>query len=130
MNGGSAPPRLVSPAPPVLQAIRSEMSRRQLTVHDRLLFSVAAELGAEPVGVPGLNAGVFYPPTAPPPAVAMLAPSAAVRRRPTTGTLRCLVLLVDFSDNPARRPPADFQTMLFAPGTGSLHDFCDCPGCS
>jgi immune inhibitor A len=123
MSRVSPRPLCVSPSPDVLRAIRGEMSSRQLTVHDRLLFSVAAELAAEPVGVHGLNSGVFYPPAALPAAVAGLAPSVAVRSRPTTGTLRCLVLLVDFSDNPASRSPQDFQNMLFAPGTGSLRDF-------
>lgn len=113
----------VSPAPEVLQSIRQEMDNRGLTIHDRLLPTVAAELAAEPVGTRGLNAGIFYPPTAPPAAVAGLAPSLAVRSRPTTGTLRCLVLLVDFADNPGTRPAQQFQDMLFSPGTGSLHDF-------
>src|SRR5262249_30250743 len=45
---------------------------------------------------------------------------------PTHGTLRCLVLLVDFSDNPGQRAAADFQQMLFSKGTyptGSMYDF-------
>jgi M6 family metalloprotease-like protein len=61
-----------------------------------------------------------------PPAVAALAPSLAVRRRPTTGKMACLVLLVDFKDNPGSRTPADFQEMLFsekAYPTGSMRDF-------
>ena len=114
------------PSPAVARAIRAEMKRRKLMPADRRLISVAANLGAEPLGVPGLNQGIFYPPISIPDRLASLAPSRAVRARPTTGKLNCLVLLVDFTDNPGSRPPADIDGMLFSRGTyatGSMHDF-------
>ncbi len=119
-------PLFVGPSPEVLKAIRAEMKKRKLTVHDRRLASVASSLVAEPVGVPGLNAGIFYPEEALPTRAARLALSRAVRSRPTTGTLRCLVLLVDFSDNPGSRSPQEFRDMLFSQGsypTKSMRDF-------
>jgi immune inhibitor A len=78
------------------------------------------------MGKPGFNQGIFYPEYDLPRAVARFAPSEAVRSRPTTGKLKCLVLLVDFSDNQGSRPASDFQDMLFSQGThptGSLRDF-------
>src|SRR5262245_1768398 len=119
-------PQFVAPSPEVLRAIREEMSRRNLTINDRRMASVTADLGAEPVGVRGLNEGIFYPETVLPARVAGLAPSLAVRSRPTTGALRCLVLLVDFPDNVGNRGRAEFQDMLFSLATyptGSLRDF-------
>lgn len=119
-------PLFVGPSPEVLKAIRAEMKSRRLTVQDRRLPAVASALGAELVGAPGLNEGIFYPAEALPKRVAGLAPSRAVRSRPTKGSLRCLVLLVDFSDNPGHRDPQDFRNMIFAQGTyptGSLRDF-------
>lgn len=119
-------PLFVGPHPDVVKTIRAEMRKRKLTVRDRLMVSVASALGAELAGLPRLNEGVFYPQEALPTRVAHLAPSVAVRSRPTTGTLRCLVLLVDFSDNQGQRSTAEFQDMLFSQGsyaTGSMRDY-------
>ncbi|HEY7116675.1 MAG TPA: M6 family metalloprotease domain-containing protein [Tepidisphaeraceae bacterium] len=117
-------PLRVAPAPEVLKAIRKEMKAKRITPADRRLPIVAAELVAEPVGKKGLNEGIFYPPVID--GRAGLAPLAAARSRPTTGTARLLVLLVDFSDNPGSRPASDFADMLFSQGTyatGSMYDF-------
>src|SRR5262249_51144048 len=97
-----------------------------LGFEDRRMPTVAASLAVEPMNTWGWNEGIFYPPLAPPASLADLAPSEAVRSRPTHGTLRCLVLLVDFADNPGQRAAADFQQMLFSKGTyptGSMYDF-------
>ncbi len=109
-----------------MKAIRARMRQRKLSVHDRRIPAVAMSLGAEPIGSPGFNEGIFYPETALPSRLAAMAPSRAVRTRPTTGALRVLVLLVDFSDNPGGRSPSDFRDMLFSVGTyatGSMRDF-------
>src|SRR5262249_38233582 len=93
---------------------------------DRRMEFISAELAAEPIRVPGFNEGIFYPPQRLPRMAAGLSPSEAVRSRPKTGKLRCLVLLVDFSDNKGSRPAQEFQDMLFSQGTyatGSLRDF-------
>lgn len=119
-------PLRVGPSPTVLAAIRREMKKRKLTGNDRRMPSVVISLAAEPVGARGLNQGIFYPETELPAHAAAMAPSLAVRSRPTTGTLRILVLLVDFSDNRGNRPAEDVRAMLFARGTypsGSMYDF-------
>lgn len=124
----SSRPLLVGPSPEVLKAIRAEMKKRGFTTRDRRLASVTSNLAIEPVGTPGLNEGIFYPEDALPRAVsrAGLAPSLAVRSRPTTGSLRLLILLVDFADNKGTRNPNDYKNMLFSQGTyptGSMRDF-------
>ena len=50
----------------------------------------------------------------------------AVPKRAVSGTVRVIVLLVDFPDKPATRNPHEFEDMLFSTGTfqtGSLNDF-------
>jgi len=120
-------PAAAPPSPEVLHSIRADMERRGLNVLDRRMPSVTMALIVEPVDVPGLNEGIFYYEAALPQRVAaFVSPSRAVRGRPTTGRLTCLVLLVDFADNPGIRPPADIGNMLFstkAYATGSLRDF-------
>jgi len=119
-------PRLVAPSPEVLKSLQSEIKSKKLNPRDRRMRSVAISLAAEPVGVKGLNQGVFYAEEALPPGIALAAPSRAVRKRVTTGSLKCLVLLVDFPDNPGQRPAQEFKDMLFSLGsypTGSLRDF-------
>lgn len=119
-------PQLVAPSPAVLKAIRSEMKKRGLTEKDRRIPSVARTLGAEQLDVAGLNEGIFYPEEDLPQFTLGLAPSAAIRKHPTTGAMKCLVLLVDFVDNPGQRLANDFRDMLFSAGThatGSMHDF-------
>jgi immune inhibitor A len=49
-----------------------------------------------------------------------------VPKKPVTGDLRLIVLLVDFEDNVGRRPPQEYDDMLFSENvflTGSLRDF-------
>jgi immune inhibitor A len=116
----------IPPHPKVLKAITSEMRARRLSGSDRHMASVAAALAAEPVGVEGLNQGLFYPPAAPAAGGPPLAPTRTARSRPTKGRMKCLVVLVDFTDNPGQRPPEEFRAMLFSQGqypTGSMRDF-------
>jgi hypothetical protein len=81
----SVPAQCVPPHPRVLKAIQSEMRARRLSASDRHLASVAAALAAEPVGVEGLNQGLFYPPSPPAARGPALAPTRAARSRPTKG---------------------------------------------
>jgi immune inhibitor A len=90
------------------------------------MTSVAAALAAEPIGVEGLNQGLFYPPSAPAAAGPALAPTRVARSRPTKGQMKCLVVLIDFKDNQGKRPVEEFREMLFSRGqfsTGSMRDF-------
>ncbi|MBE7416519.1 MAG: M6 family metalloprotease domain-containing protein [Ideonella sp.] len=77
---------------------------------------VAAD-GQRPLG---FNDGVFYPPSALPLASApanrpLRAARMARATKPRKRRLHALALLVDFADNPGRRPAAEFQRMLFDP---------------
>ena len=119
---------LCPPHPKIAREIRREIKKRNLTTRDVRMRSVTDELASEPVTKPGLNDGAFYPEDALPIATRTreLTPSRAVRNRPTTGTLRILVLLVDFADNVGKRPKQEFEEMLFSKGTyktGSMHDY-------
>jgi immune inhibitor A len=123
----------VGPSPAVLKSIRTEMKSRKWSSQDLRMRSVTAALAAEPSAVHGLNEGIFYAAQALPSRVAALSPSLAVRGRPTSGHLKCLVLLVEFSDNKGKRPASDFRDMLFSQGsypTGSMHDFYNENSCS
>ncbi len=53
-------PCLVGPSPEVLDSIRSQLKSRGLTEKDRRLPSIASMLVAQPLGVTGLNEGMFY----------------------------------------------------------------------
>src|SRR5262249_33804517 len=49
-----------------------------------------------------------------------------VPSRQVNGPVKVVVLLVDFPDNPGKRPATEFEDMLFSKGTfqtGSLRDF-------
>lgn len=119
-------PLCVPPHPKVLKAIQHEMKVRKLGGTDRRMASVAAELAAEPVGVEGLNQGLFYPPAVLAAGGPALAPARTARHRPTRGEMKCLVVLIDFSDNPGNRPAQEFRDMLFSRDTfrtGSMRDF-------
>jgi immune inhibitor A len=103
------------------------MKRQRLTPGDRRLAAASPMLAAPPSSRPGINDGTFYPDDDLPRRPGLsLAPSRASKARPTTGTLQCLVLLVDFADNPGQRPPQEFKNMLFSKGqvpTGSMREF-------
>jgi immune inhibitor A len=119
---------LCPPHPKVTKKIRAELKKRGFNNQDRQMRSVTAELGSEPIPTIGINDGVFYPEDAVPllPQTRGLTPSRAVRKRPTTGKLRIMVLLADFADNEGKRDAKDFSAMLFSKGiykTGSMRDF-------
>ncbi|MGB9181200.1 MAG: M6 family metalloprotease domain-containing protein [Pyrinomonadaceae bacterium] len=119
---------LCPPHPKIAREIRRDIKKRNLTTRDVRMRSVTEELASEPLTKPGMNDGTFYPEEALPITTRMrgLTPSRAVRSRPTTGTLRILVLLADFADNVGKRPAQEFSDMLFSKGTyktGSMRDF-------
>jgi immune inhibitor A len=119
-------PLFVGPSPEVLKTIRAEVRRQKYTAGDRRMLGVAAFLGVEPSRRVGLNEGIFYPVDALPARARGLGPARAARSRPTTGTLRLLVLLVDFPDNEGKRSPSELKEMLFSRGTyatGSMWDY-------
>jgi len=119
-------PLLVGPAPGVFDALHARAIDRAGTAQGPNLSSGALTIGGEPSNLPGLNEGIFYPREDMPPGRAALTPGVPGRRRPTTGAARCLILLVDFADNPGRRDPTEVRDMLFSEDaypTGSMRDF-------
>ena len=123
----------VAPAPAVWAAMHVATPASDGVVQGRSFVSGMRRIGTEPRGHVGMNDGAFYPePLAPrgispAPAPRGISPAPApTRRRPTTGTARCLVLLVDFPDNEGTRGPDELRELLFSEGThpsGSMRDF-------
>lgn len=118
-------PRLVAAAPALFAALHAETASADGSVLGRSLSSVGPSLVGEPLSLPGLNEGIFYPPEVSPRGI-QPAPRATIRSRQTVGSIHCLVLLVDFADNAGQRDPDEVREMLFSRGaysTGSMHDF-------
>jgi immune inhibitor A len=120
---------LAPPSPEVRKAIEKEIKAQGMVPADRRFAAAASRLGAPTSSRRGINDGVFYPEEDMPlraDGAFAFSPSRAGRARPTTGTLKCLILLVDFADNPGHRTPQDFKKMLFSKGqlpTGSMREF-------
>lgn len=109
-------------------------SARILSSADTRLARTMGLLDFPTVGRTGWNDGVIYPPEdlAEPTdrpllrsrSRATLAPSQRVALPKAEGVLNCLVLLVDFSDNPGKTEPAHFERLLFdAQNPDSMHRF-------
>lgn len=100
-----------------------------LSVADARLAREAGMLSITPIERPGLNDGVIYPPreiNAPLLAgmPAKMQPARKLARQKPSGALHCLVLLVDFSDNPGTQLPSHYQTLLFdTANPDSMHSF-------
>ena len=117
--------------PDVVASIRAEISaERILSTADARLATLSGMLAIPSIGRTGFNDGVIYPPDdAGGPALAAATgqrPSLRLALQQPSGlvTLNCLVLLVDFSDNPGAQPPAHFQQLLFDPANpDSMHSF-------
>ncbi len=77
------------------------------------------------VGRTGWNDGVIYPvDDIPTRTRGARSPSQRVALPKAQGTLNCLVLLVDFADNPAKTAPAHYEKLLFdANHPGSMNTF-------
>ena len=104
-------------APRVLRDIQRQIrTAKALSVADVRLATNMGMVVADTRQPLGFNDGVVYPPedlgVAGGPSLAAR-PTRAAARPTTEGTLHALALLVDFSDNPGTRPPADFQRLLF-----------------
>ncbi|MEO8159337.1 MAG: M6 family metalloprotease domain-containing protein, partial [Betaproteobacteria bacterium] len=112
-------PTTCRPNRAVLSSIRKEIkSARALSAAD---VRLAGHMGLVAMDLPrrtGFNDGLIYPPAdinlALAPANHPLRAGRMARAAPAASrTLHALALLVDFSDNPGTRPPADFAKMLF-----------------
>jgi immune inhibitor A len=86
-----------------------------LSTADARLAQNMGLLDIPSIGRAGWNDGVIYPPDdAPAPTRGRtLAPTRRLAMAKAVGKMHCLVLLVDFSDNPGRTPPAHYEKLLF-----------------
>jgi immune inhibitor A len=115
--------------PQVLGNIRKLVREaRVLSTADARLAQSMGLLSIPSVGRSGWNDGVIYPPTQPQghpqEAARSSRPSERVSLSRASGRLNCLVLLVDFADNPGTTPPAHFEKLLFdTTNAGSMASF-------
>ncbi len=112
-------PTTCRPTTAVLKDIqRSIKKSRAMSAADVRLASYMGLIAADQQRQTGFNDGVFYPPSDIPVAAAPAdRPLRAARLPRATGPkkLHALALMVDFSDNVGKRPPGEFQKMLFDP---------------
>jgi len=112
--------------------VRSDISKRVRQAHilstaDARMAQGMGLLNIPSVGRTGWNDGVIYPLTEVPgmsAARSQRSPSQRAALPKAEGTMNCLVLLVDFSDNPGKTPPAHYEKLLFDPkNPGSMNSF-------
>jgi hypothetical protein len=107
--------------PKVLKDIKSQIAKRRvLSTADARLARSMGMLGIPSVGRTGFNDGVIFPVEDAPVLSAArsrsVRPSNRLSLSSAAGTLNCLVLLVDFSDNVGTATPAHFDKLLFDRG--------------
>jgi immune inhibitor A len=112
--------------------VRQDISQRVrkagvLSSADARMAQGMGLLSIPSVGRTGWNDGVIYP-LAELPLLSAASPQRSPSRRAALpkaeGTMHCLVLLVDFSDNPGKTPPAHYEKLLFDPNhPGSMNRF-------
>lgn len=114
---------LVAPSPELRERIRRRLAELQGSADvypgSRVLF--------QPQDRPGFNDGLILPgtmfPLGTPPQVAR---NAALDRAPLRGTVRVIVVLVDFPDVQMTRPASEFRDLFFSTGvipTGSVREY-------
>jgi len=101
-------------------------SARVLSTADARLAQGMGLLDIPSIGRTGWNDGVIYPLQDGPATVRArgLSPSRRASAPKPVGTMNCLVLLVDFSDNPGSTPAAHYEKLLFDPANpDSMNSF-------
>jgi immune inhibitor A len=120
--------------PKVMASIKKEVAKRGiLSAADARLATLTGMLKMPPVGRTGFNDGVIYDlgddgesdgPALSKKASATPLKSFSLQKSPGKETLKCLVLLVDFSDNQGSTAPSHFEKLLFDPtNPGSMRSF-------
>jgi len=115
-------PFLVPPAPDVLDCYFNEYRRLQALFPNLSFHAFLAAIGySDPSdNREGMDDGLLFR------SEGGAAELIETPTHPVNGSLRIIVLLVDFNDNPGSRSPSEFEDMLFSSGshpTGSLRDF-------
>jgi immune inhibitor A len=113
--------------PKVVSNIRKLVrGAKVLSTADARLAQNMGLLNIPSIGRTGFNDGTIYPMDDVPATVRgrSAAPSRRAALPKAAGTMNCLVLLVDFSDNKGTTPPAHFEKLLFDPANpDSMHSF-------
>ena len=116
---------MIAPSPELKAKITKEMLKLKKQVGDSLLAN-RINIGNDYKPV-GLNDGLIYPGTMFPVGTgAEMARSAAANRAPLSGTVRVIVVLVDFSDKVMATAQSHFEDLFFSLGvvsTGSVREF-------
>ena len=116
---------MIAPSPELKARLNKEIQKLKKQVGDSVLAN-RVKIGSnyKPVG---LNDGLIYPGTMFPVGTgAEMARSAAANRAPLSGTVRVIVVLVDFSDKVMAAAKSHFEDLFFSLGsvsTGSVREY-------
>jgi len=114
---------MVAPHPDLRERMRRELSRLRSAAD----ATVAGSLGMRALDRPGLNDGMIFPESAFSDTTPMRAiRDAAGARAPLRGTLRVIVVLVDFADKPMTATAQHFEDLFFSTGVlphGSVKEY-------
>ncbi len=114
---------MVAPSPELREAIKKELEQLRSTATE----GVAKLLQIKDLRVPGLNDGLIYPGELFPLGTALkTVRSAAADRAPLRGTVRVVVVLVQFSDKAMTQTKQHFQDLFFSTGVlphGSVREY-------
>jgi len=115
---------MIAPAPELKKKMDDELKKLKNSAAKGLLSGRIGIRNTEPVG---FNDGLIYPGTMfPVGTTASVARSAGANRAPLRGTVRVIVVLVDFSDKVMTQTKAHFEQLFFSLGslaTGSVREF-------
>jgi immune inhibitor A len=116
-------PHLVPPSPEAAKKIRQQMEK----LRKSKTLSLANLVTVRERSSPGLNDGLIYPgDTFALGTTATVAKSAAAQLSPPQGTVRIIVVLVQFSDKTMTHNKKHFEDLLFSNGvvsTGSMREY-------
>ena len=115
---------MVSPSPELKEQINSDLERLRKGFEGGVLENRLTSRVKVP---PGMNDGVIYPASMFPPGTPpQLIASAAARRAPLAGTVRVIVVLVEFSDRAFGETQQHFEELFFSQGVladGSVREY-------
>ncbi len=116
---------MIAPHPDLKKKLDAEMKKLRSQAGKGLLGEkISVSNAYKPIG---LNDGLIYPGTMFPVGTsAEMARSAAANRAPLSGTVRVIVVLVDFSDRAMVKAKAHFEDLFFSLGkiaTGSVREY-------
>ncbi|HET6769350.1 MAG TPA: M6 family metalloprotease domain-containing protein, partial [Chitinophagaceae bacterium] len=115
---------MIAPHPDLKKKIDAELKKLKSGLGKSLLLN---KIKLEDPWRPGLNDGLIYPGSMFPAGTpADIARSAGLNKAPLRGTVRVIVVLVDFSDKPMVQTTQHFRDLFFSLGvinTGSVREY-------